>query len=122
MYCSFCGRGRDEVGCLVSGPDAFICEACVALCRDVLANNHPERSASTIRAFDRAKVLALAEALAESVQRSLAAHPAITRVPAWAAAAKTAMVALHHLAAMITAAHFADYRGHEPETLQLGKQ
>jgi hypothetical protein len=29
-YCSFCGEGKDEVGALVEGLNAFICDQCAA--------------------------------------------------------------------------------------------
>ena len=34
--CSFCGRTEDLVEKLISGPNAFICEKCVALCQDII--------------------------------------------------------------------------------------
>lgn len=34
--CSFCGRGRDKVKKLFSGPGVFICEMCIKLCSEIL--------------------------------------------------------------------------------------
>lgn len=34
--CSFCGRGESEVEKLISGPDVYICDACVRLCSSIL--------------------------------------------------------------------------------------
>lgn len=34
--CSFCGRTEDLVEKLVSGPDVFICDKCIALCQDIM--------------------------------------------------------------------------------------
>ena len=34
--CSFCGRTEDLVEKLISGPSAFICDKCVALCQDIV--------------------------------------------------------------------------------------
>lgn len=31
-YCSFCGKGKDQVVCLIAGPHAYICDACVGIC------------------------------------------------------------------------------------------
>jgi hypothetical protein len=31
-YCSFCGKSKDEVACLVAGPHVFICEECIGAC------------------------------------------------------------------------------------------
>src|SRR3954471_19222238 len=36
--CSFCGRPSTEVERLVSGPGVFICDACVALCSEIIAD------------------------------------------------------------------------------------
>ena len=32
VYCSFCGRRKDEVACIVAGPNVFICDECIGLC------------------------------------------------------------------------------------------
>jgi len=37
--CSFCGKGRREVARLVSGPRVFICDECVALCNEIIAED-----------------------------------------------------------------------------------
>ncbi len=37
--CAFCGRPRHEVRKLVAGPQVFICERCVAVCRQLLADD-----------------------------------------------------------------------------------
>lgn len=34
--CSFCGRTEDLVEKLISGPSAYICEKCVALCQEIV--------------------------------------------------------------------------------------
>jgi len=36
--CSFCGKGPDQVKRLIAGPGVYICNACVALCNEVLAD------------------------------------------------------------------------------------
>lgn len=36
--CSFCGRSADQVDSLVAGPNVNICNECIALCNDILAN------------------------------------------------------------------------------------
>jgi ATP-dependent protease Clp ATPase subunit len=36
--CSFCNRSADQVDTLVAGAGVFICNDCVALCTDVIAN------------------------------------------------------------------------------------
>jgi ATP-dependent protease Clp ATPase subunit len=41
LHCSFCGKRRHEVRRLVSGPRVFICNECVALCRDIIGPRPP---------------------------------------------------------------------------------
>ncbi len=36
LYCSFCGKGQDEVFKLISGPDVLICDECVAAAQDII--------------------------------------------------------------------------------------
>jgi hypothetical protein len=36
--CSFCGRPNTEVTRLVAGPGVFICDGCVALCSEIIAD------------------------------------------------------------------------------------
>ncbi|MBN1809777.1 MAG: ATP-dependent Clp protease ATP-binding subunit ClpX [Planctomycetes bacterium] len=36
IYCSFCGRGLDQVERLIPGPDVYICDECVELCYDLV--------------------------------------------------------------------------------------
>jgi len=40
LYCSFCGKSQREVRKLVAGPTAFICDECVELCRDIIADGN----------------------------------------------------------------------------------
>ncbi len=37
LKCSFCGRGQDEVRKLIAGPTVFICDECVGLCNEIMA-------------------------------------------------------------------------------------
>jgi hypothetical protein len=43
LQCSFCGKSRHEVEKLVAGPKVFICDACVAICVDVLDDGRPSQ-------------------------------------------------------------------------------
>lgn len=38
LYCSFCGRRRDEVKILIAGQDGHICENCVENAREIIEN------------------------------------------------------------------------------------
>ncbi len=37
LICSFCGKNHDEVVRMIAGPSVFICDECVALCNEVIA-------------------------------------------------------------------------------------
>jgi len=39
LRCSFCNKHQDDVSELIAGPKVFICNECVAVCNDVLAEN-----------------------------------------------------------------------------------
>jgi len=38
IVCSFCIRPTTEVTTMVAGPGVFICDACVSICADLIAN------------------------------------------------------------------------------------
>jgi ATP-dependent Clp protease ATP-binding subunit ClpX len=37
LCCSFCGKNQDEVQRLIAGPDVYICDECVGLCNEIIA-------------------------------------------------------------------------------------
>jgi len=37
LKCSFCGRGQDEVKKLIAGPTVYICDECIGLCNEIIA-------------------------------------------------------------------------------------
>lgn len=37
LCCSFCGKKQAEVQRLIAGPDVYICDECVGLCNDIMA-------------------------------------------------------------------------------------
>jgi ATP-dependent Clp protease ATP-binding subunit ClpX len=37
LTCSFCGKSQKEVKKLVAGPNVYICEECIGLCNDIIA-------------------------------------------------------------------------------------
>jgi ATP-dependent protease Clp ATPase subunit len=40
--CSFCGKNQDQVHRLIAGPnDVYICDECVRLCNEILAEEPP---------------------------------------------------------------------------------
>ncbi|MBO4881296.1 MAG: ATP-dependent Clp protease ATP-binding subunit ClpX [Firmicutes bacterium] len=42
LTCSFCGKPQSQVRRLIAGPDVYICDECVRLCDDILAEEFPE--------------------------------------------------------------------------------
>jgi hypothetical protein len=42
-YCSFCGKGKSELGMLVEGPSVFICDQCVDKAQEII---HASKSTS----------------------------------------------------------------------------
>ncbi len=39
LKCSFCGKGHQEVKKLIAGPSVYICDECVELCNDIIAED-----------------------------------------------------------------------------------
>jgi len=37
LSCSFCGKGQSEVRKLIAGPTVYICDECIRLCNDIIA-------------------------------------------------------------------------------------
>jgi len=42
LFCSFCGKSQDEVKKLVAGPSVYICDECIELCNDIIAEEQKE--------------------------------------------------------------------------------
>ncbi len=40
--CSFCGKTQNQVRRLVAGPNVFICNDCIALCQEIIADDMPQ--------------------------------------------------------------------------------
>ena len=45
LHCSFCGKSQKEVRKLIAGPSVYICDECVSLCNEIIADEveTPER-------------------------------------------------------------------------------
>ncbi|MBR1585792.1 MAG: ATP-dependent Clp protease ATP-binding subunit ClpX [Clostridia bacterium] len=39
VRCSFCGKTQDQVRRLIAGPGAYICNECIALCQEIVADD-----------------------------------------------------------------------------------
>lgn len=42
LRCSFCGKNRDQVRKLIAGPTVYICDECVGLCNEIMAEEWQE--------------------------------------------------------------------------------
>lgn len=51
LHCSFCSKSQDEVQRLIAGPDVYICDECVQLCNDIMAQE------AVSEEFDEGKLL-----------------------------------------------------------------
>lgn len=40
LFCSFCGKEQDAVKRLVAGPGVYICDECISLCNEIIAEDH----------------------------------------------------------------------------------
>ena len=38
LYCSFCGKSQKEVRKLIAGPSVYICNECIELCNEIIAD------------------------------------------------------------------------------------
>jgi len=47
LRCSFCTKSQNEVRKLVAGPKVYICDECIELCNDILAEEREEESRET---------------------------------------------------------------------------
>jgi ATP-dependent Clp protease ATP-binding subunit ClpX len=47
LICSFCGKTHDEVLRMIAGPSVFICDECVSLCNEVIAEGGDQSKKSS---------------------------------------------------------------------------
>src|SRR5437762_12240950 len=48
LRCSFCGKSKDSVRNFISGPSVYICNARIALCNEILAEDEEREVAEAI--------------------------------------------------------------------------
>ena len=53
LQCSFCGKTQREVKKLIAGPTAYICDECVALCNDIIAEDQGGEAQPTRKAMPK---------------------------------------------------------------------
>ena len=48
LRCSFCGKSKDSVRKFISGPSVYICNECISLCNEILAEDEEREVAEAI--------------------------------------------------------------------------
>jgi ATP-dependent Clp protease ATP-binding subunit ClpX len=48
LRCSFCGKSKDAVRKFISGPSVYICNECIALCNEILAEDEEREVTETV--------------------------------------------------------------------------
>jgi ATP-dependent Clp protease ATP-binding subunit ClpX len=48
LSCSFCGKSQREVKKLIAGPTVYICDECIELCNDIIAEEYGQEEASSV--------------------------------------------------------------------------
>jgi len=48
LRCSFCGKPKDSVKKFISGPSVYICNECISLCNEILAEEEERDAAYTV--------------------------------------------------------------------------
>ena len=46
LSCSFCGKSQKEVKKLIAGPTVYICDECIELCNDIIAEEYGQEEAT----------------------------------------------------------------------------
>ncbi|MBW1801201.1 MAG: ATP-dependent Clp protease ATP-binding subunit ClpX [Deltaproteobacteria bacterium] len=44
LLCSFCGKSQDEVKKLIAGPSVYICDECIQLCNEIIAEEYDQET------------------------------------------------------------------------------
>jgi ATP-dependent Clp protease ATP-binding subunit ClpX len=48
LRCSFCGKSKDSVKKFISGPSVYICNECISLCNEILAEEEEREQLDTV--------------------------------------------------------------------------
>ena len=49
LHCSFCGKSQHEVRKLIAGPAVYICDECIELCNDIIAEEYEKEEGAQRR-------------------------------------------------------------------------
>ena len=75
LVCSFCGKSQKEVKKLIAGPTVYICDECIALCNDIIAeefqsdDTHRRKRAFRSRSLLRSRQSSISTSSAKSRRR-----------------------------------------------------
>src|SRR6266850_2503321 len=53
LKCSFCGKSQSDVRKLIAGPTVYICDECIELCNDIIAEEWEEEKSKEIRSLPK---------------------------------------------------------------------
>ena len=53
LKCSFCGKSQNDVRKLIAGPTVYICDECIELCNDIIAEEWEEEKSKEIRSLPK---------------------------------------------------------------------
>ena len=67
LCCSFCGKPQSQVRRLIAGPDVYICNECVDLCRDIITEGMEVQDAEFEEITELPKPKEIAEMLSQYV-------------------------------------------------------
>ena len=48
LLCSFCGKSQDEVKKLIAGPSVYICDECIQLCNEIIAEDYGQEAETEV--------------------------------------------------------------------------
>ena len=51
LKCSFCGKSQNDVRKLIAGPTVYICDECIELCNDIIAEEWEEEKSRELRSL-----------------------------------------------------------------------
>src|SRR5437870_7787645 len=53
LKCSVCGKSQNDVRKLIAGPTVYICDECIELCNDIIAEEWEEEKSREIRSLPK---------------------------------------------------------------------